>query len=516
MKSTNQNRPNILLVMADQIAAPALPVYGHPIVKTPHLESLASSGVVFDAAYCNFPVCGPSRFSMMTGLYATRVGAYDNAAEFSASWVTLPHYLRALGYHTSLCGKMHFIGPDQLHGYHERLTTDIIGADFALTADWSETVPSSPAGATLKTVLDAGHCIRSLQIDYDDEVEHCAIQKIHDLARTQEQQPFFLTVSFTHPHAPFTAPLEHWQRYRDEDIDMPAVGPLAEAEQDMQTRWLEQARRSDQYVITDDLVRNARHAYYGMISYIDDKVGRIMEAMRQTELDRNTVVIFVGDHGEMMGERGMWFKSTFYEWSCRVPMIVSAPGRYAPRRCPQVVSLIDLLPTLLDLGSTGTKQEYVDEPDGTSLVPLLEGKVPEAWNDLVLSEYTADGVLAPCRMARQGPYKYIYVHGHGSQLYHMGDDPHELHNLSGQKSVADVEQRLLAHVLKDWDPDKVTADILRSQRRRLFIQKVTAGAGMPVNWSFKARFDDDTRYVRSAKASDIKARKRFPYVAPKN
>lgn len=514
MKSRNQKRPNILLVMADQIAAPALPVYGHRVVKTPHLESLASSGVVFDAAYCNFPVCAPSRFSMLTGLYATRIGAYDNAAEFSASWVTLPHYLRALGYHTSLCGKMHFIGPDQLHGYHERLTTDIIGSDFALTANWSETVPSSPAGATLKTVLDAGHCIRSLQIDYDDEVEHCAIQKIYDLARAQEQQPFFLTVSFTHPHAPFTSPLEHWQRYRDEDIDMPAVGPLAEAQQDMQTRWLGQARHSDKYVITDDLVRNARHAYYGMISYIDDKVGRIMEAMRRTELDRETVVIFLGDHGEMMGERGMWFKSTFYEWSCRVPMIVSAPERFSPRRCTQIVSLVDLLPTVLDLAGAAKGQEYVDEPDGKSLVPLLEGKVPKDWDDVVLSEYTADGVLAPCRMARQGLYKYIYVHGHGNQLYHMGEDPHELRNLSGQLSMAEVEQNLHALILKDWDPEQVTVDILRSQRRRLFIQKVTAGAGMPVNWSFRARFDDDSRYVRSAKASDIKARKRFPYVTP--
>ncbi len=509
-----KHRPNILLIMADQIAAPALPVYGHTVVKAPHLEALAIQGVVFDAAYCNFPVCAPSRFSMLTGMLATRIGAYDNAAEFPASRVTIAHYLRSLGYYTALCGKMHFIGPDQLHGYPERLSPDIIGSDFALTADWSEMVPSSPAGATLKTVLDAGHCVRSLQIDYDDEVEHCAIQKLYDLARAPEQQPFFLTVSFTHPHAPFTSPLEHWQRYRNDEIDMPAVAPLPKAAQDMQTRWLAQARRTDAYPVTDSIVRNARHAYYGMISYIDDKVGRLVQTLRNATLDANTIVIFLGDHGEMMGERGMWFKSTFYEWSCRVPMIVSAPARFAPRRVPHVVSLVDLLPTILDLAAEDQAPELVEPADGCSMVPLLEGRALDQWPDTAISEYTADGVLAPCRMVRSGPYKYIYIHGHGSLLYRLDQDPQELRNLAGHREFADEEQRLREIVLRDWDPDAVTADILRSQRRRLFIQRATAGSGAPVNWSFRARFDDDARYVRTAKASETKARKRFPYVPP--
>jgi choline-sulfatase len=507
-------RPNILLVMADQIAAPALPIYGHRVVKAPHLDTLAAHGVVFDAAYCNFPVCAPSRFSMQTGMLATRIGAYDNAAEFPASYVTIPHYLRALGYHTALAGKMHFIGPDQLHGYHERLTTDIIGSDFALTADWSETVPSSPAGATLKTVLDAGHCVRSLQIDYDDEVEHCAIQKLYDLARAPEQQPFFLTVSFTHPHAPFTSPLEHWQRYRDDEIDMPAVSPLPEEMQDMQTRWLAQARRSDVYSITDEVTRNARHAYYGMISYIDDKIGRIMQTLRNTDLERNTIVIFIGDHGEMMGERGMWFKSTFFEWSSRVPMIVSAPAHFASQRVSKVVSLVDLLPTLLELAADGPLTKSVDALDGHSLVPFLEGRVPPNWPDTAISEYTADGVLAPCRMVRRGYYKYIYVHGQSPQLYRLDSDPQELENLAGRAEFAEVETQLREIVLQDWDPVQVTEDIRRSQQRRLFIQRATAGAGMPMNWSFRARFDDDARYVRTAKASETKARKRFPYIPP--
>lgn len=512
---SNRTRPNILLVMADQMAGPALPVYGHTVVKTPHISRLAEESVTFDAAYCNFPVCAPSRFSMLSGLYATRIGAYDNAAEFPASRMTLPYYLRTLGYHTALCGKMHFVGPDQLHGYHERLTTDIIGADFALTPDWSSGEPDSPAGATLKTILDAGHCIRSLQIDYDDEVEHCAIQKIYDLARAPAQQPFFLTVSFTHPHAPFTASLEHWNRYRDDEIDLPSVAPLAADEQDMQSIWLAKAREADRYPIDDALTRNARHAYYGMISYIDDKVGRILDTLRNTSLDRDTVVIFLSDHGEMMGERGMWFKSTFFEWSARVPLIVRWPGVFQPRRVQSVVSLLDLLPTLIELGGGDVKSTPVEPLDGDSLVGLLKHGADASRADSAISEYTADGVCAPCRMIRKGRYKYVYVHGHPPQLYDLGTDPRELENLAGADRMAAVERELHEALLAGWDPEAITAKIVRSQQHRLRIQQATAGADQPLPWAFRARFDDDTRYVRGAKASEVKARKRFPYVGPK-
>jgi choline-sulfatase len=509
-----QKQPNILLIMADQIAAPALPMYGHKVVKTPHLAALASAGVVFDAAYCNFPVCGPSRFSMLTGMHATRVGAYDNASEFPASQPTLPYYLRAHGYHTALSGKMHFIGPDQQHGYQERLTTDIIGSDFALTAEWSAPEPSSPAGATLKTILDAGPCIRSLQLDYDDEVAHCAVQKLYDLARAPEQAPFFLTVSFTHPHAPFTAPQDCWDLYRDDEIDLPAVAALPEGSLDMQTVWLNQSRRSDLYKISDGVARNARHAYYGMITYIDRKVGELLTTLRLTGLDTNTVVIFLGDHGEMMGERGMWFKSTFFEWSARVPLIVSFPGRFPAQRRAEVVSLVDVLPTLLDLAEPGAHAKTVDALDGRSLVTILEGKRIDDWPNIVISEYTADGVCTPCRMIRRGFYKYIYIHGQASLLYRLDSDPQERQNLSGVPEFAAIERELREALLRGWDPEMITADIVLSQRRRLFIQNVTAGRNEPLDWSYSARADDQQRYVRGAKASEKKSRRRFPYIPP--
>src|SRR5688572_12581591 len=223
--------------MADQLAAPALPFYGHPRVRAQHLSKLAAEGVVFEAAYCNSPICAPSRFSMLSGQLPTAIGAYDNAAEFPASVPTMAHYLLAGGYRTILAGKMHFIGPDQQHGFEERLVTDIYPADFAWTPNWLAGPTDKPSGISMRNVTEAGVCVRSLQMDYDDEVEHFATQKLYDLARETDRPPFFMTVSFSHPHPPYTIGQEHWDRYRHEDIDMPAVPPIPVGERDIASQW---------------------------------------------------------------------------------------------------------------------------------------------------------------------------------------------------------------------------------------------------------------------------------------
>ncbi|MFM7568791.1 MAG: sulfatase-like hydrolase/transferase, partial [Betaproteobacteria bacterium] len=186
------------------MAAPALPFYGHRQVQAPHLAALASQGIVFDRAYCNSPICAPSRFSMMTGRLPSRIGVYDNGSEFPSAIPTIAHYLGRAGYSTTLCGKMHFVGPDQLHGYEERLITEIYPADFIWTPDWRLGPQSRPSGLSMRPVLEAGICKRSLQIDYDEQVAFLAEQKLFDIARYDTDRPFFLTVSFTHPHSPYT------------------------------------------------------------------------------------------------------------------------------------------------------------------------------------------------------------------------------------------------------------------------------------------------------------------------
>lgn len=512
MTNAGSRQPNVLFVMADQLAAPALPIYGHKVVKAPHIARLAESGVIFDNAYCNSPICAPSRFSMLSGRLPTTIGAYDNASEFPASVPTLAHYLAAAGYQTILSGKMHFVGPDQLHGFGERLTTDIYPADFSWTPDWRAGPRDKPSGISMQGVIQAGTCVRSLQMDYDDEVEFHAIQRIYDLARDAERKPFFLAVSFTHPHPPFTIHRDYWDRYRDDAIDLPAIPHIPVEQRDMQSQWLHVSHGADSQTVGPEHLRNARHAYYGMVSYIDDKVGHLLTTLEETGLAENTVIVLCSDHGEMLGERGMWYKQTFFEWSARVPLVIAWPARVAPRRVPHVVSLVDLLPTLLDLATDGRPPEMIDPIDGRSVVPLLSGK-DTGWPDMAISEYTDMGVCAPCRMIRQGRYKYVYTHGHAAQLYDLDADPAELRNLQGTAEHAEVEGKLRARLLENWNPEEVMELVLASQRRRLFLNRVANESGQRMNWSFQAFRDDQKRFVRAG-AGGTKARARFPLVPP--
>lgn len=508
-------QPNILFIMADQMAAAPLPMYGGQVVQAPHLHTLASQGIVFENAYCNSPICAPSRFSMLSARLPTKIGAYDNASEFPASTPTLAHYLCHAGYRTILAGKMHFIGPDQLHGYEERLVTDIYPADFSWTPNWLAGPTDKPSGISLRNVTQAGQCVRSLQLDYDDEVAYFAQQKLYDLARDADRRPFFLTVSFSHPHPPFTISAEYWNRYNHEAIDAPAVSTIPVHERDALSQWLHLSHGGDVTPITDAQLRNARHAYYSMISYVDDQVGRLLNTLQQCGFGDNTVVVFTSDHGEMLGERGMWYKQSFFEPSVRIPLVMQVPaalGMTPGKRVQQPVSLVDILPTLLDLADPNP--DFVDPIDGRSLVPLMSGDEALVVPEPVISEYTDMGVIAPARMIRHKKHKLIYTLGYPLQLYDLEADPLERHNLAPDPSYENVKKHLLDLVLDSWDPDTLYQDILASQKRRLFLKQVAAKSGKLPDWSFQAGHDDTQRFVRAYGAAGSKAKARFPYVAP--
>ena len=289
--------PNILIVMADQMAAAFLPIYGHPLVRAPHLEALAKTGVVFDSAYCNSPLCSPSRASFMSGRLPSRTRVYDNAAEFSADIPTFAHHLRLAGYRTILAGKMHFCGPDQLHGFEERLTTDIYPADYGWTPDWDRPDERPSWYHNMSSVTEAGLCVRSNQLDFDDEVAFVAERALFDIARAGDKRPFLMTASFTHPHDPFAVPQRYWDRYAHNAIDMPGA-PIPRAALDPHSRRLRHVCAMDAEPITADQIRNARHAYYGAIAYVDDNLGRLMQALR----DSGLAVVAGEDDDRVLGE----------------------------------------------------------------------------------------------------------------------------------------------------------------------------------------------------------------------
>lgn len=294
-----------------------------------------------------YPLCAPARFSMMSGQLPSRIGAFDNGAEFTSATPTFAHYLRLLGYYTSISGKMHFVGPDQYHGYEERLTTEIYPADFSWTpvAGYQDPLLDQERSytvgvSTIETVLDAGPLARSMQIDYDDEVTHCAVRELFTRARSSDKRPFMLTVSLTHPHDPYVTRQEYWDRYNDDEIDMPKTGFVPLDERDPHSRSLYYHYGQDKTAIDADACRNARHGYYGMISYIDDLFGEVMTALDETGFADNTAVVFTSDHGDMMGERGMWFKKTLFEPAIRIPLIIARPGQTGSRSTAPA-SLVD-------------------------------------------------------------------------------------------------------------------------------------------------------------------------------
>jgi choline-sulfatase len=487
-----ERRPNILFVMADQLTASALPFHGGP-ADAPTLERLAAEGVVFERAYCTFPLCAPSRASLLTGRLASELGIYDSGAEFGASFPTVAHYLRERGYDTCLAGKMHFIGPDQLHGFEERLTTDIYTAGIDWTPDWSLPLSTRlPWYHDMSSVLEAGPSEATLQLDYDEEVAFRSVRKIYDLGRARER-PFFLLVSFTHPHDPYEIPRRYWDRYEGRALPAPAVPTLPLESQDPHSLRVLEMCGTDDHELGPDLVERARRGYYGAVSYVDDKVAGLLAALESAGLREETIVVLASDHGDMLGERGLWYKMTFFEDSVRVPLVVHAPERFAARRVAAPVSLLDLLPTLLE---TAEGPGSFDRPfAGTSLLPLLDG----AGGDRppVMAEYHAEGTHAPCAMVREGPFKYVHCPTDPDLLFDLEADPRELDNLAGDEAHADDVRRLRALVEERWQLERLAEDVTASQRQRLFVARALAH-GVQSPWDYRPPDGSAGRYVRGA------------------
>lgn len=500
--------PNILVLMADQLAPAFLPAYGHPVVKAPNLSRLAAEGVVFDSAYCNSPLCAPSRFSWMAGRLPSAIGAYDNACEFPADQPTIAHYLRYQGYQTILAGKMHFVGPDQLHGFEERLTTDIYPADFGWTPDWSDFEARPSWYHSMDSVTSAGPCVRTNQLDFDEEVTFVTRRRLFEIARSNDARPFFMVMSLTHPHDPFAIPQRYWDLYDDAEIEMPRVHIPAE-QRDPHSRRLRHVCGNDLEEVTEAQVRAARHAYYGSIAFVDEQFGVVLDALADSGLAGDTVVIVIGDHGEMLGERDLWYKMNFFEGGARIPMIVHAPGRFAPRRVAESVSLIDLLPTFVEMAGAPLPEKLISAADGTSVVPHLTGG---DGPDGVIAEYLGEAALAPIVMIRRGAWKFIHSPVDPDQLFDLSADPDELHNLAADPAQAERVAAFHQEVAERWDLGRLNEEVLDSQRRRRLVA-AAAQRGALTSWDFQPYRDAAQQYVRAhMDLEDIEAAARFPRV----
>lgn len=500
-------KPNFLIIMTDQFNGTFFPDGPAEFLHAPHLKALSARSVRFANAYTASPLCAPARASFMSGQLPSRTGVYDNAAEFQSSIPTFAHHLRNAGYYTCLSGKMHFVGPDQMHGFEDRLTTDIYPADFGWTPDYRKQGERIDWWYhNLGSVTGAGVALTSNQMEYDDEVAFFANQKLHQLSRESTdaaRRPWCLTVSFTHPHDPYVARRKYWDYYDGiAELD-PAISDLEN--QDPHSNRLIKACDHASFDIKRADVRRARQGYFANISFMDDKVGELIETLHETRMFDDTIIVFTSDHGDMLGERGLWFKMNFFEGSARVPLTFAGPG-IAPFLVTAPVSTLDVNPTLADLAGIDIA-DIRPWTDGQSLVPQLSGEVRTTP---VLMEYAAEGSQAPLVAIREGDMKFIHCQLDPPMLFNLKDDPNEQVNLAQDPAFTDVVAGYMSRVNHRWNMESFDAAVRESQARRWVVYPALRN-GSYYPWDFQPLQKASERYMRNHMDLNVlEESKRFP------
>jgi choline-sulfatase len=456
--------PNLLFLFSDQHAQRIAGCYGDPAAPTPHLDRLANDGVVFDNAYCPSPLCVPSRMSMLTGRYPFEQECWTNDDYLRSDAATWLHAAGAAGYRPVLAGRLHSMGPDQLHGYAQRMVGDHspnwggvprhdLGVLDKANDPWRESLDRSGVGQSAYQVKDV-------------ETAAAACEYLRGIGRERRagrETPFCLTVGLLLPHPPYVAWREDYARFEGR------IAPPAHREPPAQPHAWEAWWRENRGIasLDDAAVMRARTAYYGLVYRMDALIGDVLACLAAEGLGDDTLVVYTTDHGDQLGERGLWWKHTLYEDSVRVPLIVRWPERIpAGGRRAQVCDLLDVAATMVDaLGGPALPYSH-----GRSLLPVArDASAP--WRDEVFVEHCTDNVpawtggrAAQQRMIRSGKLKLIYAHGYAPQLFDLAADPYERNDLAGDPAHAAVRDALLARVLESWDPDHVARRI-RERRR---------------------------------------------------
>jgi choline-sulfatase len=385
---------------------------------------------------------------------------------------------------------MHFVGPDQLHGFEERLTTDIYPADFGWTPDYSK--PDERIDwwyHNLGSVTGAGIGEISNQLEYDDEVAFNAKSKIYDLARGHDPRPWCLTVSFTHPHDPYVSRKKYWDLYEDCLHLLPEVSKISYENHDAHSKRIFDANDWRSYEIDDVMIERSRRAYFANISYLDDQIGELLKTLEET--DQEAIIIFVSDHGDMLGERGLWFKMSFFEGSARVPLMISASSM-SSQVINSPVSTTDLCPTICELAGV-TMSEVTPWITGESLCGIMRG---EKRQSPVLMEYAAEASHAPMVCIRKDRWKYVFCSLDPEQLFDLDKDPNELDNLIENTDYKSTIQSFRDTIGSTWNLDRFDQDVRESQaKRKVVYEALRKGGYYP--WDFQPLKQASERYMRN-------------------
>jgi choline-sulfatase len=464
---------NVLLLMSDQHKPHAMGIDGDSVARTPNLDALCRSSVRFDSAYCSNPVCVPSRASLLTGLYTHHHGAYNNTVPWPFEHKTIAHHFDRAGYMTALIGKMHFVDA-QTHGFEYRVDFNdwwqYLGPKTKLYAD---ELGRRNSGSGLPQIddlwLDAGDpwdgarenddrqgsvaVGRASKMAEQDQFESFVARESIRFLKNHGKQPFFLVASFLKPHDPFMPSKRFADMFRPEDMKLPDTWGKVDLSK-VPKEIAAAIRRNAPTPELHDAVQAKRRIamYYANLAQMDDCLGRVLNTLRELDLEKNTVVLYTADHGEMLGEHGLWQKFVFYESSVGVPLVVRAPGvTQAGAQSKTPVSLVQVLPSLLELCGLPAASGL----DGASFTPDL--REPAATRDTtVFAEYNLRNPRAKY-MIRRGDFKYNHYVNDMAELYNLREDPKEMRNLALEPAlsakVAQMKEQLFA-----WHKPEEPAD----------------------------------------------------------
>jgi choline-sulfatase len=454
---------NLLIIMSDQHSRAPMGCYGHPLVKTPNLDRLAARGTRFTACWTPSPVCIPARASFATGKYIHQIGFWDNADPYDGSIPSWHHHLRQAGHRVVSIGKLHFRSEEDDCGFSESIVPmHVIEGKGDLMGLIRDDLPVRGAAYKMARMAGPGE---SPYTQYDREIAARAQIWLHEEAPKYRDKPWVLFVSFVAPHYPLTAPPEHFYRYYDDPrLPRPKLYERSQRPDHPFVRDYAAAFNFDDYFETENDVRRAVAGYYGLCGFMDEQAGKVLDALSACGLSATTRVIYTSDHGDALGQRGLWGKSTLYEETCGVPLVVAGDGIPQGRAIDTPSNLVDIYPFIIDC--VGADRAGAIEPDhpGVSIARLAAGETPDRT---VLCEYHGMGSTTGAFAIRHGRYKYVHYVAYRPQLFDLETDPDETDDLSADPRHAAVLKACEARLRALLAPEAVDARAKRRQAELL-------------------------------------------------
>lgn len=452
---------NLIIIMSDEHNPKVMGCNGHPLVKTPNIDALAAAGTSFTSAYTACPVCVPARAAFAAGKYVNQIGYWDNADAYEGAIPSWHHRLRDRGHRVVSIGKLHFRGlPGDDHGFSEEIIPmNIIEGKGDLMGLVRTDLPAR--GLAWKIAKLAGPGETSYTF-YDREIATKAQIWLREEAPKYRDKPWVLFVSFVCPHFPLVAPAEFYYRYPVDQMPLPKQYGQSERPLHPYLRDYSESFCYDKFFDSDKL-KKAIAAYYGLCTFLDDNIGKVLRTLDATGLTENTRVLYTSDHGDNLGARGLWGKSTMYEEVAGVPLIIKGPDIPRGARITEPASHVDTYPFILECAGASVPEAYDTHP-GKSLFKLAAGAAPDRN---VLCEYHGMGSTTGAFMIRHGKYKYVHYVAYPPQLFDLEADPEELVDLAEKPECANVVATCRERLYRICDPAEVDARAKRRQAELL-------------------------------------------------